>query len=55
MTDPRSIEPSADLRRGAKDLRQLFIALVNEDFTEKQALAIIGHVISAGSQNGGQE
>lgn len=53
MTDPRSIEPSADLRQGARDLRQLFIALINEDFSEKQALAIIGSVIAAG-RNGGE-
>lgn len=49
----RLIEPSADLRKAAKDLRQMFIALVNEDFSEKQALAIIGHILAAGSQNGG--
>lgn len=48
MTDPRSIEPPADLRTGAKQLRQLFIALINEDFSKSEALAIIGHVIAAG-------
>jgi len=41
------VEPSADLRQMASALRQMFIALTSEGFTEQQALAIIGQVIAA--------
>jgi hypothetical protein len=46
------IEPSADLRQAASALRQMFIALINEGFDERQALTIIGHAIAA---NGGSQ
>lgn len=45
------IEPKADMRQAANDLRQMFIALTQEDFTEHQALVIIGQILAA---NGGQ-
>lgn len=38
-------EPSADLRQAASAMRQMFVALVNEGFSEDQALQIIGHVL----------
>lgn len=41
------IEPSAAHRTLARQLRELHLALVAEDFTEPQALAIVGHVIAA--------
>lgn len=41
------MEPSADLRMVANALRQMFVALVSEGFTEPQALGIIGQVIAA--------
>ena len=46
------IEPSADIRQAAHGLREMYIALTAEDFTEQQALIIIGQVIAANS--GGQ-
>jgi hypothetical protein len=45
-------EPSADLRAAASSVRQMFVALVNEGFTESQALAIVGHILVAGIQKG---
>jgi len=43
------IEPAADLREMANILRQYFIALTQEGFTEHQALQIIGTTIAAGN------
>lgn len=40
------VEPRADLRVSANELRQYFIALVGEGFTEKQALQIVGAILS---------
>lgn len=40
-------EPSADMRQAAAALREMYIALLNEGFTEDQALAIIGHIMTA--------
>ena len=41
------IEPSADMRMWASSLRQMYVALVMEGFTEPEALTIIGHVLTA--------
>lgn len=41
------VEPSAEARIGAANLRQTFLALVAEDFTEQQALVIIGQMLIA--------
>jgi hypothetical protein len=41
------MEPSADLRTLANTLRQMYVALLAEDFTEQQALVILGQVLSA--------
>lgn len=46
------IEPSADMRVLAANLRQMFLALVREGFTEQQALTIIGQCISANAKGG---
>ena len=43
------IEPNAEMRVGAKTLRQMFLALIQEGFTEQQALVIIGQCIAANS------
>lgn len=43
------IEPSADLRQAAKGLREMYVALIEEGFTETQALVIIGQMV-AGTQ-----
>lgn len=48
MTDR---EPPADMRVAAAGLRNMFVALTAEGFTETQALVIIGQVLAA---NGGQ-
>lgn len=47
-------EPSADHRVFAKGMRQMFVALQQEGFTMKEAVAIIGQVIAAGMNNGRQ-
>ena len=47
------VEPSADARIGAANLRQIFIALLAEGFTESQALVIIGQLILAQGMSGG--
>lgn len=48
------IEPSADMRMFASSLRQMYIALLMEGFTEPESLAIIGHVLAA-TLGGGNE
>lgn len=45
MTNNAPQEPSADLRMAASAMRQMFISLVNEGFSEAQALQIIGHIL----------
>ena len=41
------VEPSADLREVASFWRQTYVALINEGFTEREAVAILGHIIAA--------
>jgi hypothetical protein len=48
------IEPSADVRIGAAALRQTSLALVQEGFTEPQALQIIGQMLAIAAQQGGE-
>ena len=49
-------EPSAELRAFASVMWQMFVALMNEGFEERQALRIIGQTIAAqlggGTPNG---
>jgi hypothetical protein len=40
-------EPSSEMRNAAKMHRQYFVALVQEGFTESQALQILGYMLSA--------
>ncbi len=40
-------EPSSDIRQAASALRQIFVALMAEGFSEQQALVIVGHVLAA--------
>ncbi len=40
-------EPSADLRQLASALRQMYVALTNEGFSEREALSVLGTVIAA--------
>lgn len=39
------IEPSAQLREAANAMRQMFVALIDEGFSEAEALQIIGHIL----------
>lgn len=45
-------EPSADLRQMASMLHQTFAALMQEGFTEAQALQVIGQILAAHSRGG---
>jgi uncharacterized protein YoaH (UPF0181 family) len=45
MTAP--IEPSADLRKFASMLRQMYIALTSEGFSNTEAFAIVAEIIRA--------
>ena len=47
--DP-SREPPADIRALARSLREMYLALRAEGFTETQALVIVGQVIAGGSR-----
>lgn len=46
-------EPSSDMRQAARALHETFTALINEGFTERQALAVIGQILAA--NNGGSK
>jgi DNA-binding CsgD family transcriptional regulator len=41
------IEPSADMRMLAHTLREMFVALVAEGFSDNEAMQIIGITIAA--------
>lgn len=41
------VEPSADHRRAARQLHELFAALRQAGFSEKQALSIVGDAVAA--------
>ncbi|MGH8572532.1 MAG: hypothetical protein ACREX8_08150, partial [Gammaproteobacteria bacterium] len=55
--DPMSIpmEPSADMRQAANHLRQLYVALTREGFSEQQALVIIGQCIAGQRGDGSKQ
>ena len=40
------VEPSADLRKLAKELRGMYVALISEGFTVPEAMGIIAAIIS---------
>jgi hypothetical protein len=44
------IEPTADHRVAAAACQQMFVALLDAQFTERQALAILGQMISQGKE-----
>jgi hypothetical protein len=52
-------EPSADIRTLASVLRQTYLALIAEGFSEAEAMAIIGQTLAAGAsaymQHGGDK
>ena len=41
------IEPAADIRQGANTIRQIYLALRQEAFTDQQALVIVGQILAA--------
>lgn len=43
MNDP--VEPAADVRAAAHQLREMYVALIAEGFTITEALVIIGHAL----------
>lgn len=47
------IEPSADWRVAPKELRQMYLALVQEGFTVAEAMHIVGVVLGAQIGRGG--
>jgi hypothetical protein len=47
LTQNAPQEPTAAISEAASAVRQMFIALVNEGFTEHQALVIIGQILAA--------
>lgn len=48
-------EPNAEARIGAANLRQIYLALTAEDFTEQQALTIIASMMIAGAMGEGHQ
>jgi hypothetical protein len=44
------IEPSADTRVFAKQLRQLYLALLDEGFSEAQTMSMLGQMMTAAAQ-----
>lgn len=45
-------EPTADQREAASLIYGVFVALVDEGFTEQQALIIVGQILAANSGGG---
>ena len=45
MNGPR--EPAAAMRVAAATVREMYIALIHEGFTEDQALRVVGHILEA--------
>jgi hypothetical protein len=52
MAGREQIEPPSELREAAASCWQMFVALTQEGFSEKQALEIIGHMMRAGMSSG---
>lgn len=44
-------EPTSDMRQAAKAMRDLFMALTQEGFDERQALTIVGYALSGGAKS----
>jgi hypothetical protein len=45
------IEPPADLRAAAANIRVMYVALRKEGFTDRQALVIVGQMIASASSD----
>lgn len=53
MSQPK-MEPNADMRSIANTMRQMYVALLDEGFTEQQALVLLGQTITASIGKGSQ-
>ena len=49
------IEPKAEIRVLARNLREMYLALIAEGFTVGEAMTIIGHTLAAATAAGGKE
>lgn len=47
MAGPKEVIPSEDVERFARGLREQYVALTRQGFSDKQALTICGHVIAS--------
>jgi hypothetical protein len=47
------VEPTADIRQFAIFLRQAYVALVDQGFSPRETLTIIGHMIMANASSSG--
>lgn len=45
-----NVEPRAEIRVAAHELRELYVALLGEGFDQFEALQIIGHIMAAKRQ-----
>lgn len=48
MVDSGGVEPSAEIRAAAHQLREMYVSLLMEGFTEEQSLRIVGYALSSG-------
>lgn len=46
-------EPRAELRAFARAMREMYVAMQQEGFTEAEAMQIVGVTIASGIANGG--
>lgn len=49
MMGSAPVEPSADKRQVAHELREMYLALRQEGFTKTEALTVIGQILAAAS------
>lgn len=42
-----NVEPRAEIRMAAHELRELYVALLGEGFTQPEALAILGQIVAS--------
>lgn len=47
MNEPVKREPAAQFRQAAAVWRQMYLALVDEGFSDQQSLVILGQVVAA--------